>query len=29
VDARALLDRWLRDQPQALRLRATPRSAWR
>ncbi|HSW05840.1 NIPSNAP family protein [Aquabacterium sp.] len=29
VDTGALLDRWLRDLPQTLSLRATPHSAWR
>jgi len=29
IDTGALLDRWLRDLPQTLRLQAAPRSAWR
>lgn len=29
IDTGALLDRWLSEPPQTLRLRATPRSAWR
>ncbi len=29
IDIGALLDRWLSGPPQTLRLRATPRSAWR